>query len=64
MGGMKTQNHEEQECPSVEKLYTENAHQISLTLLKFCVGVVDMHYFDHDLGPQTRPRYGSDLLAC
>ena len=48
----------------------ENAHQISLTLLKVvcvCVlgwggeGLVDMHYIDHDHGTQTRPRYGSDL---
>ena len=23
-----------------------------------------MHYSDLDLGTQTRPRYGSDLLAC
>ena len=44
------------ECLSVEgqppaclKNYTENEHQISLTLLK----VVDMHYFDLDLGPMT-----------
>ena len=44
---------------------TENAHQISLTMLKVEVwGVVDMHYFGLDLGTQTRPRYGSDLLAC
>ena len=36
----------------------ENAHQISLTLIKVEVwGVVDMHYFDLDLGTQTRPRY-------
>ena len=49
-----------------EKFYTENVHQISLTLLKVDVrgSSLDMHYFDLDLGTQTRSRYGSDLLAC
>ena len=50
-----------QECPSVKgqlpaclKNSTENAHQISPTLLKADVwGVVDMHYFDRELSPMT-----------
>ena len=59
---MMHKNHKvTQECPSVEgqppaclKNSTENAHQISLSLIKVDLwGVVDMHYFDLDLGPMT-----------
>ena len=47
-----------------EKLYGKCAPDFTHPAKSWCVGVVDMHYFDLDLGTQSRPRYGSDLLAC
>ena len=47
-----------------ENLYEKCAPDFTHPAKIWCVGVVDMHYFDLDLGTQTRPRYGSDLLAC
>ena len=47
-----------------KKLYRKCAPDFTQPTKILCVGVIDMHYFELDLGTQTRPRYGSDLLAC
>ena len=47
-----------------EKLYGKCTPDFTHPAKILCVGVVDMHYFDLDLGTHTQPRYGSDLPAC